>query len=127
MNKHKIFLILLFFNVPTLFFQADNSLRAQETTPADETLLVSLNEVFVLHKNQAAIVKEEDLQITIRDFMYAPCPEGVVCIWSGLGIVFEYRHKNEIKKGVNLTNAFGYEIDILETDYQTYATLKVSQ
>ncbi len=61
----------------------------------------------------------------MTDFIYSPCPEGAVCIWSGLGVGMEYRLDGQVKTGMNLVEAFGYRAEILQTDYKTYAKIKV--
>ncbi len=93
----------------------------------NETLYVSLGQEFILHENQSAILNSDDFEISVIEFIYAPCPEGMQCAWSGLGIVFEYRHDDEVKGGLNLVQAFDYQINIIDTDYQTYAKLNITR
>lgn len=47
---------------------------------------VGLNEAFKLEENQAAVLKDENIRIKLTEIIYSPCPEGVKCIWSGLGV-----------------------------------------
>jgi hypothetical protein len=88
---------------------------------------VSLGEVFTLHANESAIIKDEGLEVRVDSFIYSPCPPGAQCFWSGLGVVMEYKKGNETAKGVNLAEAFGYRTAIIETDYKTFAKLNVSK
>jgi hypothetical protein len=92
-----------------------------------EPLYVSLGDEFILHQNQSAIIINEDIEIKIIQFHNSPCPENVKCVWSGIGITFEYYHNKEVKRGINLVQAFGYQTTILETDHETYAKLKVNK
>ena len=92
-----------------------------------ETQYVSLGTKFVLHENQSAIIKNEGLEIKVLKFYNSPCPSGVLCGWSGIGIGLEYKYKNEVKKGINLVKAFGYKTDIIDTDHETYIKLRVNK
>jgi hypothetical protein len=89
------------------------------------TLHVGLGEEFTLHENQSAIIEPDGLEVRITDFIYSPCRQGAVCVWSGLGVGMEYRLGTQVKTGMNLVQAFGYRTEIIETDYKTYAKLKV--
>lgn len=91
-----------------------------------ETLYVSSGEAFILHQNQSAIINK-DIEIRIVHFHNSPCPEYARCVWSGVGIDLEYYHNGEVKKGINLVQAFGYQTTILETDHETYAKLEVNK
>lgn len=91
----------------------------------NETLHVALGEEFTLHENQSAIIEPDGLEVRITDFIYSPCPQGAVCVWSGLGVGMEYELGTQVKTGMNLAQAFGYRTEIIETDYKTYAKLKV--
>ena len=92
-----------------------------------QLIQVSLNDEFTLHKNQTAIISNTDLRIKIVEFYNSPCPPGAQCIWSGVGISFEYQFGNETIHGIDAHQAFGYEINVLDTDYETYAILKVAR
>ncbi|OHA47266.1 MAG: hypothetical protein A3A80_03810 [Candidatus Terrybacteria bacterium RIFCSPLOWO2_01_FULL_44_24] len=88
---------------------------------------VSLSEEFTLHKNEAVVIADTGLEVKITEFYNSPCPSGAQCIWSGIGIGFEYRFKSQVQKGVDLLQAFGYQITVIKTDYETYATLIVKK
>jgi hypothetical protein len=92
-----------------------------------ETLYVSLEEEFVLHENQSAKIEDENYEIKITKFFNSPCPKGTQCIWSGIGVAFEYTYEGEVNKGTNLVQAFGYQTTIIDTDYETYAKLKITK
>jgi hypothetical protein len=92
-----------------------------------DVVTIYLDKPFLLKKNQVAKLTGSDFELEINNFYNSPCPKGAQCIWSGIGVGFEYRNDGQIKKGVNLAQAFGYETTILETDYKTYARLSVSK
>lgn len=90
---------------------------------SDALRIVMPGDIFILRKGEAVQISQAGPEIKIDWFYNSPCPTDVQCIWSGVGIVFEWTYKNEIRKGVNLTQAFGYRVEILETDYESYAKL----
>lgn len=110
----------------------------KETTPSQtpnneeasqdyKTLYISIGEEFTLHENQIAMIENENYKIKITQFFNSPCPKGVACIWSGIGIAFEYTSNGEVTKGVNLVQAFGYQTTVIDTDYKSYAKLKITK
>jgi len=97
-------------------------------TPAPEknkSVSVLLGQQFTLGKGQIAKVSNTGLEIEITAFFNNPC-QGV-CVWSGVGIGFEYRFNGEVQKGINLVQAFGYQTTIVKTDHETYANLIVEK
>ena len=90
----------------------------------NKLISISLNEEFDLYEGQSVIVSG-DLNIKVVEFINAPCPEGVYCFWSGIGIDFQYTQNGIVKTGINLVQAFGYRVIIIESDYESYARLKV--
>lgn len=95
--------------------------------PPDDTIVsASLGQQFTLHKDQIAKIADTGLEITITAFYNSPCPAGVQCIWSGVGIGFEYRLNGQVKTGIDLVEAFGYRVTIVKTDHETYADLIVT-
>ncbi len=97
-----------------------------------EALSVSLGEEFVLHKKQCAAIKGEDLVVEVTEFYNSPCPEGMQCFWSGVGIRLRYRHGGEeetylAQAGNGLVQAFGYQTTILDTDYETFVRLTITK
>jgi len=89
------------------------------------TITVSLGENFTLKKNQVAKIGNTGLEVKIVEFYNKACESE--CIRSGAGIDFEYYFNNEIQKGINLVQAFGYQVKIVMTDYKIYATLSVDK
>ncbi len=93
-------------------------------SPAKSKIIsVSLDKPFTLKKGQIAQVTGSGIEIEITQFYNSPCPKGVQCFWSGVGLFIEYRLNGQVQKGMNLTEAFGYRTSILKTDHQTYADL----
>lgn len=95
--------------------------------PQNGLLIVSLGQQFTLKKNQFVKIANTGLEIGVTEFYNSPCPKGVECFWSGIGIGFEYRFNGEVQKGIDLVQAFGYQITIVKTDYETYASLVVEK
>ena len=88
---------------------------------------VELGEEFELKKNQRVELVRTGFELEIRRFFNQPCPPNVKCVWSGIGIDFEYRYNGQLKRGINLVKAFGYKISIIKSDYESYAILKIMQ
>lgn len=96
-------------------------------TPKNNTISASLGKEFTLRENQTATITGTSLTVKLTQLINGYCPDGVNCFWSGMGLELEYRLGQEIKKGINLMQAFGYRITIVKTDYNTYATLIVEK
>lgn len=93
---------------------------------------VPLGEEFLLGKNQCAVVEGEDLVVEVVEFYNPPCPEGCVCFWSGIGILFQLWHAGEtqavlVQGGHDFTQVFGYQTTIIETDHETFARLTITK
>ena len=86
---------------------------------------VKLGEEFELKKDQRVGLLGTNFEIEILAFYNQPCPPNVKCIWSGIGIEFEYRYDGQVKRGINLVKAFGYEATVIKSDYESYAILKI--
>ena len=91
------------------------------------TISVSLEEQFTLRKNQVAKIGDTGLEVEITAFYNSPCSAGAQCLWSGVGIGFEYRLSGQVQKGIDLIQAFGYRTRIIKTDHETYADLVVEK
>ena len=94
---------------------------------AQNQFSVKLGKEFELKKGQRAALSETNFEIEILNFFNKPCPPNVNCIWSGIGIEFEYRNDGQTKRGINLAKAFGYEIRVIRSDYENYAILKITK
>jgi len=114
MDKTKYFIIFL------LIIFVTGCIKSQDKS-------VSLNKEVILKQGVTVKIERENLEMKILKFIDSSCPPNVQCIWVGKAIVFEYKYNNEIKSGVNLVEAFGYKIDIIDTDYKTFAKLNVTK
>ena len=122
MSKNSLSLIIL----ATVLLATGAAVLIGQTTD-DELLTVDLGADFVLHENQAAKIKGEGLEIKVTQFHNSPCPTGARCIWSGIGISFEYHYLDEIQSGINKLQAFGYQTTVIESDHETFVRLKVEK
>jgi hypothetical protein len=95
--------------------------------PSANYFSVELGQEFELKKGQRAGVAGTGFGLTILNFFNQPCPPGVKCVWSGIGIEFEYRYNGQMRRGVNLAKAFGYTTRIIRSDYESYAVLRVTE
>ena len=95
--------------------------------PSANYFSVELGQEFELKKGQRAEVAGTGFELTILNFFNQPCPPGAQCFWSGIGIEFEYRYSGQIKRGINLAKAFRYTTDIIRSDYESYAILRVTE
>ena len=69
-----------------------------------------------------------DVSVTVTDFIYSPCPDGAQCIWSGLAVIYELRVGDTVYSSSATGSApqdAPYAVEVLDSDYQTYATLTV--
>lgn len=128
-KKIIIFIAILLFSthLPLSYLEANERNSNDNTNEKYPMLFVSLGEEFILHVNQVAKLENDDFEIKIVQFFNSPCPPNVKCLWSGVGVAFEYRHGNEVKQGINLSQAFGYKTTEIESDYETYAKLKLTK
>jgi hypothetical protein len=92
---------------------------------SEKDFIVKLGEEFELKKDQRVGLLGTNFKIKILTFYNQPCPPNVKCIWSGIGIEFEYRYDGQVKRGINLVKAFGYKTTVIKSDYESYAILKI--
>ena len=88
---------------------------------------VELGQEFELKKGQRAGVAGTGFELTILNFFNQPCSPGAKCVWSGIGIEFEYRYNGQMSRGINLVKGFGYTTDNIRSDYESYAILRVTE
>jgi len=86
---------------------------------------IALGQEFTIGKDCFVKIKDTDLEVGITGFYNHPCPENVQCIWSGLSVELEYRVNREVKQYADLVQQYGYKTQMVKSDYETYATLKV--
>ena len=96
-------------------------------------ITTTLNEEFILNKNQiATITNEEDkITLTLTGFANSPAPEGSAPIWSGLAVYY----KLQVNENIYVTTSIGvlpdnenlkYAVEVIDTDYTKYAKFKVT-
>ena len=95
--------------------------------PSAHYFSVELGQEFELKKGQRARVAGSGFELAVLNFFNQPCPPGAKCVWSGIGIEFEYRYNGQLKKGINLVKAFGYRTEVVRSDYESYALVRVTQ
>jgi len=88
---------------------------------------VELGNEFTLGLGQVATVYQGGLKVKVVHFYNNPCKPGVQCFWSGQGVELQYTSGNEVKTGIDITEAYGYKITIKKTDYETYVVLVVEK
>jgi hypothetical protein len=118
---HKQWTGVCLFSFIVILTGVSGCLASDEKKPG--VLTVRPGVEFTLRQNQIARMEGNDLEIEIVEFYNSPCPPELQCFWSGLGVGLEYRSGGEVRKGVDLTQAFGYQTTILDTDYESYADL----
>jgi hypothetical protein len=85
---------------------------------------ISINEEFLLKKNQTAFLPEENIYIELKEIIYSPCPKDVICVWSGLGVKINVSKDNDFKeiflKGENSKyKIYGIQINILNIEEES--------
>jgi len=101
--------------------------KSSSPVPTLSPITVSLGQQFTLKKDWVAKIADTGLEVEITAFFNSPCPAKVQCVWSGVGIGFEYRFNGEVQKGIDLVQAFGYQTTIIKTDHEIYADLVVEK
>lgn len=66
-------------------------------------------------------------RLTIEKFYNNPCPPKAKCMWSGVGIAFEHSFFGQSMQGIDLIQAFGFDVTVHETDNETYALVSVQR
>jgi hypothetical protein len=89
----------------------------------NETTFVGLDQSITLKEGETVRLRGSTFEVKVTDFFNDPCTG--VCIWSGVGIAFEYSHEGAKQQGINLVEAFGYRVKIEKTDNETYVTLRI--
>ncbi len=88
---------------------------------------VRLGDEFTLNESQRVRLEGTGFELRIVRFFNSPCPPDAECVWSGVGIAFEYRYNGQVKRGINLVKAFGYRTIIIRSDYESYAVLRIER
>lgn len=95
---------------------------------------VSLGQEYQIGKNEGVGLNNENFIISVEGFSNNPCPQDAQCIWSGVGVFFEYLYKDErgsrtieYYNGVGTPTIIergGYRAEMIDTDLKTYAVIR---
>lgn len=72
-------------------------------------------------------LKDSGYTVTILEFYNEPCPPEVQCIWSGVGIGFKHQFYNQVMQGLDLIQAFDFDLTVHETDNESFAVISVKR
>lgn len=75
-----------------------NTNQANSNQTVEGTINFELDKEFWMKKDQTGRLRAEDLGIKLTGITYSPCPEGVMCVWSGLGANIEVNKGTESKE-----------------------------
>ncbi len=109
-------------------------------TPTPSAKEFSLGVEFTAHQNEVftEIDGQVKLEFVLTGFYYHPCPEGAMCMWSGLDVFYKLTacpanstsplscsvyEKNQALQQVDSP----YNVQIVDSDYQTYAKVIVTK
>jgi len=98
------------------------------TNPDFSTITVSLGQEFTLKKGETARVKDSDVFLRVKDFIYSPCPRDSQCIWNGMAVIYEISVEGKIYNVStgSLPQEVPYDVFIKNTNYKTYATFVIN-
>lgn len=125
MTKYKkIFLLFSIVIFAGLVFLVIKNLNIPSSQTAH---VVKLGEEFTLSKGETARVMGLNVYLTLKDFIYAPCPPGAQCFWSGLAVVYELKVDGKVYESSwgNLANDAPYMVVVKNSDYKSYATFVI--
>ncbi len=117
--------ISVIFSCAFLILGSMNSMKS--TGFSQDYSSIKLGDEFTLKEDQRARLEGTGFELKIVRFFNSPCPPDVECVWSGVGIAFEYRYDGQVKRGINLVKAFGYKTIIIRSDYESYAVLRIER
>ncbi|MCA9404330.1 MAG: hypothetical protein KC897_11150 [Candidatus Omnitrophica bacterium] len=70
-------------------------------------------------------LQDSGYRLTLQKFHNDPCPENAQCIWSGVGISFQHVFHNQVMEGMDLIQAFDFDITVHDTDNETFAVISI--
>lgn len=101
----------------------------QVKNPVDPLVVnLVLGQATTLNRYDNAILPDGST-LTIAEFINEPCPPDVACIWSGQAAYFNYYPKGVPDRIIRMppyTGEFPYNFELLDTDYETYAKIKLT-
>lgn len=109
--------------------QVVDPLTASAVMTQGNVKYVELGQQFDLLNSETAFVKDTDASVKILGYAYLPCGNDTQCVQKGIYVNYVLvdkgiQYKNEYGKSVN-TNLFPYDVRMLKSDYQTFATFVV--
>ncbi len=123
-----ILIVLVLVIIGGIFYLWKQSLivpRSERSKKDTSNIEFKLGEEFTLSKNEIGYYPTTDnylLKLMITDFTNTPCPEDVVCIWSGLMVHYKLTVGNDVYLNPGNINEAPFTVFVRESDYQTYAT-----
>jgi len=135
MNKKILIVLIILIIILSIFLYSystikdKNSSKIENKSSKEKEIIVDLGKEFTLVENQSAIIKELNVSLKIKYFVYSPCPEGVNCIWSGLEVGYELTVDGRTYDShlSSLPPESPYEVFVKDTDFQTYATFIIDK
>jgi hypothetical protein len=80
-----------------------------------------------LRPAESVLFPDEKLTVRLTSLVNSPCPEGVVCVWEGVGAGIRYEKDGRVEEGMNRVLGLGYRATIVRTDYKTCAVLRIDR
>ncbi len=107
---------------------ADSARLACAAAPGGTDVIdARLGDPVPLRLGQAIRIVDEGLTVRVAELANSPCPEGVACVWEGVGVGLRYEKGDTVEEGMNRVIALGYQVTIVQTDYETCAVLRVGR
>ena len=78
-----------------------------------------------LRQGVLARVAGSDVLLKVTAFVDSPCPAGAWCFWSGRSVEATWYRAGQARRASDGGEAFGYRLEIADSDYKTYARVKV--
>lgn len=86
--------------------------------------LVSPGQEISLRKGAVVRVRGSDVALRVEDFIDSPCPSGAFCFWRGQAVETAWYKGGRVNRTTDGGEAFGYRLEIVDTDYKTFAKVK---
>lgn len=87
--------------------------------------VVSAGKEIALRKGVLARASGSDVLFKVETFVDSPCPEGAWCFWRGQSVEAAWYKGGDVRRTSDGGEAFGYRLEIVDTDYKTYAKVKL--
>ncbi len=87
--------------------------------------VVKAGQAASLRKGALVRVAGSDVLLRLENFVDSPCPEGAWCFWQGQSVETAWHKGGQVRRVSDAGEAFGYRLEIAQTDYKTYANVRV--